>query len=427
MILFDKLGKLWKSLLDRSRSTATLKPQGASSSRTLVLPGFDNALALLRSAMDEDFALSTGNWWLRTFTAFVLAPTLVFFLYAALWQSNRYEAEARIAVRGAQEFRGSVADASGIISKITGGGAASKSTLQDAYIVLNYIKSPAIILDLGGTKYMEKWFSASDIDYFSRLPLNATIEELVKYWLKRVTASVDTVSGIITVKVEAFSSANASDVAQHIIRRSESLINTITERSRRDAVARAEQEILRAADRLGSTRGKLTAFRDTSMVFDPATRAKNVAETIAKLTMDKIAIEGALATLESSLRSDSPTQRIQQAKLTTINQQIDALNKSLTSPNDANALSAQIATYERLKLDEQFDELMYTIAQSSYQRARQELERMQLYLAVVVPPNTPEKATYPKVVVSSLLLFTALFIFWSIAALITASMQDQML
>ncbi|MDE2363467.1 MAG: hypothetical protein KGM42_12380 [Hyphomicrobiales bacterium] len=383
---------------------------------------------MIRATLDNLAALkpSSGNWWLRTLVAFVVVPSILFFLYTTLWQSNGYEAEARVTVRGAQEFRGAVTDASGIISKITGGGAGSKTTIQDAYIVLNYIKSEAIILDLGGTPYMEKYFSAPAIDYFSRLPKNEKIEDLLRYWLKRVTASVDTVSGIVTLKVEGFAPGDASAIAQDIVHRSESLINTITERSRRDAVARAEEEVSRAADRLAATRNKLTAYRDTTAVFDPATRAKSVAEVIAKLTMDKIAIESSMATLQGSLDANSPSQRIQQTRLDTINQQIAALNKSLTNPNDSGALSAQLATYERLKLDEQFDEFMYTISQSSYQRARQELERQQLYLVVVVPPATPQEATYPKIFASSLLLFAALFIFWSIGALIAASIADQM-
>ena len=368
---------------------------------------------------------SSGGWWVRSLLALVVAPSILFFLYAALWQSNGYEAETRLTVRGAQEFRGAITDASSIMSRMTGGGG-SKTTIQDAYIVLNYIKSDPILLDLGGAEYLEKYYSQSDIDYFSRLSKHQKIEKLLKYWLSRVVASVDTVSGIVTIKVEAFHPADATRVAQDIVRLSESLINHITERSRRDAVERAETEVTRSADKLAATRDKLTIFRDKSAIIDPAVRAKSVAELIAKLTVEKISIENSLATLEGTLRTDSPSQRIQRAKLGSIDDQIAKLNQSLTGSLNDNALSAQIASYERLKLDEQFDELMYKISQSAYQRARQELERQQIYLVVVVPPSMPETATYPKVIASSLLLFAALFVFWSIGALIAASINDQM-
>ena len=382
----------------------------------------------VRAALDRVASGASNNgggWWIRTLLMFVVLPALVFFVYSALGQTRGYETEAKVSVRGSQEFHGSASDASGIISRMTSG-SSPKSTIQDAYIVLNYIKSTAIIADLGGAKYLEKYYSSSHIDYFSRLQRDASIEYLLKYWLTRVSASVDTVSGIVTIKVEAFAPADSSAIAHDVVHRSESLINAITERSRRDAVERAEIEVSRSADRLAATRDKLTKFRDSSAIFDPATRAKSVAELIAKLTLDKISIENSLETLKGSLGPDSPSLRVQRAKLATIEQQISDLNKSLTGPQSDSALSAQLATYERLKLDEQFDELMYKVAQSSYQRARQELERQQLYLVVIVPPNTPEKATYPKVLTNSLLLLVALFIGWSIGALIAASIADQM-
>lgn len=407
-------------------------PAGRASStqrKTLALVPFVQNSPVVRATLDG-FASATsrvgGGWWGRTILLFVVLPSVLFFLYSAFLQTRGYEAEARVTVRGAQEFRGSAGDASSIISRISGGGGGAKSTIQDAYIVLNYIKSPAIILDLGGAQYLHKYYSSSRIDYFSRLKNDASIEDLLRYWLKRVSASVDTVSGIVTIKVEGFEASDASAIARDIVHRSESLINAITERSRRDAVERAESEVSRSAGRLATTRDKLTVFRDKSAVFDPATRAKSIAELIAKLTLDKISIESSLETLKGSLGADSPSVRFQRSKLATIEQQIAELNRSLTGPKDDNALSAQLATYERLKLDEQFDELMYKIAQSAYQRARQELERQQLYLVVVVPPNAPEEAIYPKVFVTNLLLFVALFIFWSIGALIAASIADQM-
>lgn len=389
--------------------------------------GLQRAVAIARPAREAIAVVSAaGGWWLRSFVVLVLAPSLAFFLYAAFWQSYGYEAEARITVRGAQEFKGATTDMSGIISRITGGGGA-KATIQDSYIVLNYIKSTAILSDLGGAPYLEKYYSRPQIDYFSRLPRGSKIEDVLKYWTGHVHASVDTVSGILTLKVEAFSAPDASALAAAVIRLSERLINKISERSRKDAVARSEQEVSFAADKLAATRDRLTLFRDKNALIDPGTRAKSIAELIARLTLDKVNIEGALATLKGSLGADSPTQRVQRDRLAAIDKQISDLNASLTDSGSDKAVSAQIASYERLKLDEQFDELMYKIAMSSYEHARQELERQQLYLVVVTPPAQPQEATYPKVFTSSLLLLVALGIFWSIGALIAASINDQMI
>ena len=367
---------------------------------------------------------SAGSLLLRSGIALVIVPTLIFFLYAACWESNGYVSEARITVRGPPEQRSSTNDAASMMARMTGG--AANTTVRDSFIVLNYIKSSAVIVDLGGRPYLEKYFSGAEIDFFSRLGREESIEDLLKFWLKHVAVSIDTISGILTIKVDAYQPSGAQQIAQDIVAVSERLVNTMTLRSRSDALDRARQEVFTSADNLAGARDRLTKFREQSAIIDPASRAQSVGELIGKLTMDKIGIESAFETVQGSLNVDSPTQRIQRARLTAINQQIDNLKKSLTDARDATAVSSQIASYERLKLDEQFNQLMYTVSQASYEKARQELDKQQLYLIVIVPPMPPESATFPKVFASSALLFGSLFLAWAIVSLIAASVHDQM-
>ena len=155
----------------------------------------------------------------RSFIYAVVLPTVLFWLYACFWQSERYVAETRLTVR-AQHEKKTGTDAASMISKFTGGGADASS--QDAFIVLNYVKSRAIVADLGGRDYMEKKFARGGVDYFSRLSRNANAEEVWKYWLSHISASVDTLSGILTIHADAFWPKDALDVARDIVRLSES-------------------------------------------------------------------------------------------------------------------------------------------------------------------------------------------------------------
>lgn len=382
-----------------------------------------------RTAETLDGALVSGGgglYW-KSFFVLVIVPTILFFLYTALWQSNRYVSETRVTVRAAQETKAIAGEGASLIGKLMSSGGGARSTIQDAYIILNYIKSPAIVRDLGTTAAMQRYFSVRQADYFSRLSKDDfRIEDLLKYWLNRVSASVDTVSSIVTVKVEAFQPQDAQSLAQEIVRLSESLVNNMSLRSRQDAVARAEKEVSLSADKLAAARDKLTAFRNKGALIDPSSKATSVGESIAKLTMDKIEIENSLSVLQGRLDEDAPTQRIQKSRLQTIERQIAELKKSLTDSNSNETVSAQIASFERLKLEETFTESIYKISVSAFQRERQELEKQQLYLVVVVPPTSPESAAFPKPVVDSMLLFVGLSILWGIGALIAASVEDQM-
>lgn len=405
--------------------SASLGGAGAALVRTA-----RSAPSLLRSSFDVTQQLATsggaGGLLIKSFLLVAVVPTFFYWCYAALWQTDGYVAEARVTVRAAKEQRQSpTMDAASIIGKISGGG--SKNTGQDSFIVLNYVRSRAIIVDIGGRDYLEKVFSRREIDYFSRLKQGANLEELFQFWTRQVRANVDTVSGIVTLRVEASRPQDALRVAQDVVRLSEDLINKITVRVRKDAVARADLEVGLAAQRLAEARNNVLQFRNQNVLIDPGSRATGIGELIGKLTKERIDIENALATFSGSLSSDSPSQRIQKAKLAAIDQQIEELKKKLTDRGHADdTVSSQIASYERLKLDEQFAEKLYTVAQIAYQRARQELDKQQLYLAVVVSPTLPQAATYPRIVASTLLFFGSLVVLWSIAALITASVRDHM-
>lgn len=391
----------------------------ASRLPTLIRQGLGGMAETLSTAG----AGASGGMVGRSFIYAVVLPTLLFWLYACFWQSERYVAETRLTVR-AQHEKKSGTDAASMISKFTGGGGDSSS--QDAFIVLNYVKSRAIVADLGGRDYMEKKFARSGIDYFSRLGRNANAEDVWKYWLSHLSASVDTLSGILTVRADAFLPKDALDVARDIVRLSEQLVNKITLRNRGDALSRAELEVTLSRQMLAEAREKTLQFRNKNVIIDPSSRASSIGEQMAKLTLERIDLVNALSTFSSSLDGDAPSQRLQRTRLAAIDQQLAELKKKLADAGSTDTVSAQIASYERLKLDEQFAEKLYSIAQTTYYRARQELEKQQLYLVTVVEPTLPESATYPKVVVNTVLLFCGLLVIWTAITLIYASIEDHM-
>ena len=148
-------------------------------------------------------------------------------------------------------------------------------------------------------------------------------------------------------------------------------------------------------------------------------------ELIAKLTLERIDLVNAMSTFSGSLSADAPSQRLQRTRLAAVDQQIAELKKKLTDNQGGDVVSAQIASYEKLKLEEQFAERLYAIAQSAYESARQDLQRQQLYLVTVVAPTLPEAATYPRVFGNTVLLFCSLLVIWAVVALAVASIQDQ--
>ncbi|MFO1168954.1 MAG: hypothetical protein U1E19_12725 [Rhodoblastus sp.] len=378
--------------------------------------GAAQAPALLRAGVETlaPDATARGGWARLTFVLFVALPTVVYFAYAALWQSRYYVAETRMVVREAR-------DAPRDRPQSTAG---LSLAIQNSFVVLNYIKSKPLLVDLGGVKYLESRYAQPGVDLFSRIERNPSLEDALTYWLKQVSASVDIVSGILTMKVAAFTPQDAARISQDVIAQCERLANEITLRSRRDKLERLDREVTTAADALAKARAAVTVFRQANVLIDPASRAKSIGEQIAKLTTDKLEIENSMATLKGVISPDSPTRRVERARLETIDRQIAELRKSLTSSDDDKAVAAQMGDYERLQLDEQFALLIYSIAKNAYQDARQDLDRQQLYVGVVVAPVPPQEAEGPRIFANTLLLFACLGVAWAIAALLAAVVND---
>jgi capsular polysaccharide transport system permease protein len=368
---------------------------------------------------------SAGETLTRSFIAAVFLPSLVFWLYAAVWQSPRYVSETRIVVREAQRQKKEQNATIDLASALARGHAAPARDAQNAYIALNYLKSRAIVLDLGGRNYFERKFAQRDVDHFSRLARGAPLEDLWKYWLGHVSANVDALSGVLNLRVDAFHAQDALDLATDVVRLTEALVNEITLRNRADALARAEAEVGLARGKLAEAREKLLSFRNRNALVDPGARAASLGELIGKLTLERIDAVNALSTFASTFSSDSPSARLHATRLATIDRQLEELRKKLTDSEGTEAVSAQIAGYERLKLEEQFAESMYAVAQTAYQAARQDLERQQLYLVAIARPTRPESPSFPRVGANTLLVFTALLILWSIVSLVVASVREQ--
>ena len=407
----------------RKLGSALAKLGGQLSARARTLPVPPGVLVGTEKVLEV--ATGGGALW-KSFIVCVVLPTLCYLFYGAFIASDQYVAEARLTVRAAQDQKGGGGglDLSSIIGKVTGGGG-SRSTIQDSFIVVDYIKSRAIISDLGGRDYLEKVYARDDADFFSRLGKGADLEELWKYWKTKVAVGLDTMSGIVTLQVAAYTPEDATKTAQAIVGLSEQLVNNISKRSRSDAVERAEGEVKLAAKKLAEARQKLLEFRNANVLIDPLTKAKSIGEMIGQLTIERLELDNNLRSMSGMLAADSPSQRLQRTRLAAIDEQIASLKQKLTNAKANDTVSAQLARFEELELDEKFNEKMYTVAQASYERARQERDRQVLYLVVAVHPTTPESATYPQVSLTATLMFATLTVLWGVGALLGAAIKDQ--
>src|ERR1700722_15142154 len=222
--------------------------------------------------------LSRRHGRLVVLIAGCLVPAALVAFYLGFVMSAQYTAYAQFAVMGGASA------SSDPISKLTG--LSGFQTTQDALIVINYLQSPALAAELEQKAALGKRFSRSDVDWMSRFHGTESFDKLVKYWRKQIKVNAESVSGIITIKVSAFSPEDTLAIAKAVVVASENTINAMSLRAVRDATAEAENELKLAEQRLQEIRIALQNLRKAQSTLDPHRTADGLAKLAAELRLE---------------------------------------------------------------------------------------------------------------------------------------------
>jgi capsular polysaccharide transport system permease protein len=369
----------------------------------------------------------------------VCLPMLISGIYLFAFSSDQYSAEARFAVRQAQGIGSSdmESDSSSSGNGKSGASSANATSLmtgaanlggQDAEIVANYIHSRAIVENISRTLDIRAIFQRPEADFWARLPETASADDLTAYWNSMVSVYVEGTSGIVTVSASAFRREDALALTAAVLHASETLVNTMSEKIRADAMQTAENEVRLSEEQVRFALSQLTDFRNSKHLIDPVSSSEANGKLLQQLLMDKIDAEAQLFVAERSMGANAPGMTSLRAKLESINNQVIQLKDEMAGGKEISSnMAATISDFEQLELKRQFSERMYGFARDGVERARIASERQQIYLATFVPPSLPQDFSYPLRWTDFLLITFIAFMFWVCGATIIASIQDHRL
>jgi capsular polysaccharide transport system permease protein len=361
------------------------------------------------------------NWYLTSFYVFVIVPAIVAVLYLTFVASDQYIAETRFAVRSLQSDGGTDKASTSLL----GSSAVPVMADQDAYIVVGYIHSRAIVDDLSSTIDLRSIFRRPEADFWARLKADASIEDLVKYWDVMVETYVDRPSGIVTVAVKAFRPDDALLLSRAVLMASEKLVNDVSARARADAMRAAEDEVRRYEAQVRDALLALRSFRDREGFISPTTEATSTSTLLMQVMSEKIKLQNDLFVASRAMSPNAPTVQTMRSRLENVDRQIDQLKAQLASHStDGRPLSKSLVKFEELELQRTFAEKLYSMAQDALERARMRAERQNLYISEFVQPSLPQQPTYPQRFALSFIIPIALLVVWGILALIGAAVED---
>lgn len=366
-----------------------------------------------RMTVESGLAQRRGEQLFKLFyvASFVLIVCIPFALGSAYYgflASDQYVSEARFTVNG-----GDTAPLDNLGTMLGIGGI---SSAQDLQVIVNFLESREIVEQLQKDVDLRGRYGRPATDIFSRFDSSEPVEKLVKYWKRMTDVSLTMPSGIVTFSVRAFSPEDAVLIANAALKRSESLVNEMNERMRRDALAAAEQDFDKAASKLQNVRLALETERNLEGILDAGQAAASIDKLIGELTSERMKSEQEYSVLSRSVSADSPSIRNLKSRIAAADEQIAALRSKLTSGTfpQRGVLAASMTRFSQLALDYQIAQKQYSSAAATLELARANIERKRVYITRFVKPTIPGSPLYPKRVLYPSFVLAAALLLWTV-------------
>jgi capsular polysaccharide transport system permease protein len=206
------------------------------------------------------------------------------------------------------------------------------------------------------------------------------------------------------------------------------MIDGAAQRARADTLRFAEEDLSRARQRYVASLLALRQVRESEQTVDPEKTINAAAESLISAVRQKLALQRDRDVNLKILSPSAPQIAVMNQRIRAIDDQIAALNRSLTSQEETVRTAADsISRFEERELNRRFSEKLMEISQGSYERARLEEARQHLYLTTFVEPTRPDKADYPERMRLIALVSICAIIVWGSALLLIAAVKDHRL
>ncbi len=357
---------------------------------------------------------------LLSFVLVVLLPMMLAGGYLYTRAVDQYASTVGFSVR--KEDFNSPVDMLGGIAKLSG------SSSSDTDILYKFIQSQELVADIDSRIDLRRLYSKPQNDPVFAFDPAGSIEDLVDYWQRMVKVNYDVGTGLIELRVTAFSPEDAQQIATAIFDKSSVMINELSAIAREDATRYAREELARTKDELKKAREELTQFRSRTQIVDPTADIQGQMGLLTTLQQQlaEALIEADL--LRETTREGDPRLAQLKRRISVIRGQIDEERRKFgvgSEETGGEDYATLIAEFERLSADREFAEQAYVAARVSLEAALADARRKSRYLAAYIRPTLAETPQYPKR--GMLLGLTGLFLlsFWVIGLLIYYSVRDR--
>lgn len=365
---------------------------------------------------------SRPPWGPISFALTVLVPAAACLLYLIFLAAPQYVSETRFVLRGSLEK----------LALESIGQAAALSALnnsQEAHVVADYIRSQRIIQDLSRDHDLRSLYAGSPLDFIWGLSSDASPDRLVRYWQAMTRADVDATTGIITVRVHAFSPETAQELNRNVVALSEKLIANFSEKMRTQRLEQALADSNAAHAELSTLLAALEAARGHAETIDPLTTATALTTLASTLRDERATLVATRTAAASRMGANAPTIALADERIRSLDAQIELVLSSTTTARNGAAAASDLLTatslFDLLQTRRELVTRRVARAEMALAQSRQDAIRQQVYVDVFMPPTLGQMKIHPLPLWTTFILTLSLAALWAIAALYFETIRER--
>lgn len=346
-----------------------------------------------------------------------LAAFVMLSIYFLLIKAELYESQSALIVRDLS----SASPASSLGLQLLGVG--SSSQLQDSMVVKEFLESLDMFLILDKEFGLIKHYKSDKIDFIERLGADATMEEALKFYQKRLKVHYDETSGILHIAYAYTDAKTTQKILQYMINKVEHEINEFNRKKAKKQLSFIELEYKKSKKKMLESAAALQRYQNEHLLLDPETQATSSTALIANLeaTLSQKKIE--YQTKSTYLNSDNYELLRLKSEIKEIKNSLENIKKGLTGKSK-NRLNKILFEYDRLKMQLEFNTEVYKNTLLQLETTKLDILKKAKTLSIISKPNLPDGYTYPDKPRVFVTIVIAMLLLYGIFAMLLAIIKD---
>ena len=270
----------------------------------------------------------------------------------------------------------------------------SDSGTVDSMIVIGYINSADLLLELEKDFQLIDHYSAPRRDYVFRLERDDPLEDRLEYYRKRIYAHFDKDTSLTMLTVDTFDPKLSQRIAATVLDKSAAYINRLNQDVADQQLAFVLGEVERTQQRVEEVSRKIVEFQNKHQIITPDELINTSLTALKELQLQHLRGEAEVASLERD-SPGSPKIEHLRSRLRSLQELIDVETAKLSGP-ERDRLNQILIEFKELQLQLEFAIRLRSGAEMMLEKNRMEAASLSRFFSVIQKPILPEEEALPR-------------------------------